>query len=443
MAEKKNLERGVVTIEATISLSLFIFVIIILLSIINIFTLQARMQVALNTTAKQISQYSYLYSLVGNGLQSSVKGEGKEVDNIDENLGRVVLELENLAGDVSTNGAGAVLDFDYSTIKGSISSTASSFEEIMNDPTILVYYLANEGINLAQNEVGEFITSVLMKGNLRTNKDKNSAESFLKMARVVEGPDGTRFGGLDFSDTEIFKDGSYDIKLSVKYSVKIMPLIPLDIKYHFSQMAYTEGWHVDNSLFNDVKKSSGSKKEEKQEEKQEKERIENTSGFWGEDGYNELIRSEGIKYYLKDGYYQTSGVSGPQLYNPETNELLYISSYNPLKFEGNETVEDIPEDKVRETIEKLVTQLAYTGESSGIKIQTDNGLEEILYGDDHPNTHLVLVIPEDPGLKELFEKVLEQMKQDGSLKGVDVELYQGYGLGARTIEVDPEPVKGD
>ena len=58
-------ESGSVTIEATISLSAFMFAIVTLLTIVNICLVQARVAVAINTTAKELSQYSYLYSLTG------------------------------------------------------------------------------------------------------------------------------------------------------------------------------------------------------------------------------------------------------------------------------------------------------------------------------------------------------------------------------------------
>ncbi len=440
MVRNSNIEKGVLTIEATISLSLFMFVIIILLSIINIFTVQARMQVALNTTAKQISQYSYIYSLVVNGMHSDAEKGGEPVDNIDKNLGQIVSEIKNLGGNVSESGLSAVLDYDYSAIKSSVDSTASSFEAIVDDPTILVYYLANQGMNLIQDVLIERITPLLMKGNLRTTKDKNSTETFLKQARVIEGSDGTRFGGLDFSDSQFFTDGSYDIKLSVKYGIKIIPLIPVDIEYHFSQVAYTEGWHVDNSLYKDAKNSPGTQngnaKENKDKDKdKDKETIENTEGFWGK-GVHELIRSEAIKYYLGEGYDKTSGLSNAQLYNVKTNDLLYISTKNPFIIPNHkeppeyyDTVDDIPDSDIKDSLQGLIDSLNLTCTESS-RVTIENGAI-IDFGNNHPNGHLVVVIPEDPGLWEKYMAIIDQL----DLKGVDLEIEQGYGLGAKTIEV--------
>lgn len=56
-------EKGAVAIEATLSLTFFMFLIVTLLSIVNLCIAQAKIGIALNQTAKEISQY--IYSLTG------------------------------------------------------------------------------------------------------------------------------------------------------------------------------------------------------------------------------------------------------------------------------------------------------------------------------------------------------------------------------------------
>ena len=57
MIKKKNQEKGAVTVEATIALSVFMFAIVTLYTIVNIATVQAKVAFAINNTAKEISQY--------------------------------------------------------------------------------------------------------------------------------------------------------------------------------------------------------------------------------------------------------------------------------------------------------------------------------------------------------------------------------------------------
>ena len=65
MRRKFRDESGSVTVEATISLSAFMFAIVTILTIVNICVVQAKMSIAINATAKELSHYSYLYSLTG------------------------------------------------------------------------------------------------------------------------------------------------------------------------------------------------------------------------------------------------------------------------------------------------------------------------------------------------------------------------------------------
>ena len=58
-------ENGVVFIEATIALTAFMFFVVTLLSIVNVCYAQAKIGTALNETAKELSEYSYLYAVTG------------------------------------------------------------------------------------------------------------------------------------------------------------------------------------------------------------------------------------------------------------------------------------------------------------------------------------------------------------------------------------------
>ena len=58
-------ENGAIVVEATISLTAFMFAILTVIMVLDICYTQAKIGIALNATAKEISQYSYLYSLTG------------------------------------------------------------------------------------------------------------------------------------------------------------------------------------------------------------------------------------------------------------------------------------------------------------------------------------------------------------------------------------------
>ena len=75
---RRGRERGAIVVEATLSLTAFVFVIFTILTIVNIFYIQAKMSIALNSAAKEISQYSYLYYKLGVNKVEAKLAEGTE-----------------------------------------------------------------------------------------------------------------------------------------------------------------------------------------------------------------------------------------------------------------------------------------------------------------------------------------------------------------------------
>lgn len=164
-------ESGSVTIEATISLSAFMFAIVTLLTIVNICLVQARVAVAINTTAKELSQYSYLYSLTGFNkseaeLAQAAKDGTQDIDSIMSDINTVFNEIENLGNtgkssmdnisDISKSWDSAVGSADK--IKDAGSSLKSTIEDIAKDPKQLMFGIAkmaaSEGLNLTKSAVG-------------------------------------------------------------------------------------------------------------------------------------------------------------------------------------------------------------------------------------------------------------------------------------------------
>lgn len=181
-------ESGSVTIEATISLSAFMFAIVTLLTIVNICLVQARVAVAINTTAKELSQYSYLYSLTGFNkseaeLAQAAKDGTQDIDSIMSDINTVFNEIENLGNtgkssmdnisDISKSWDSAVGSADK--IKDAGSSLKSTIEDIAKDPKQLMFGIAkmaaSEGLNLAKSRlVAAPLSKVLCKNTLSVQK---------------------------------------------------------------------------------------------------------------------------------------------------------------------------------------------------------------------------------------------------------------------------------
>ena len=48
--------------------------------------------------------------------------------------------------------------------------------------------------------------------------------------------------GLDFTDSELCPGGEEEIKIVVKYQVRVLDLLNLDIRMNFEQSASTKPW---------------------------------------------------------------------------------------------------------------------------------------------------------------------------------------------------------
>ena len=108
---------------------------------------------------------------------------------------------------------------------------------------------------------------------------------------------------------------------------------------------------------------------------------------------------------------------------------------NPLYSEEGEstrTLNDINKGVIKEHIEQICANIKSTTERK-TTIQTKNTTnQEKEYDCTNASNKIILVIPEDEGLKEYIQAVIAEAE----CRGVTIELQTGYGKGARTSEVE-------
>ena len=106
---KRKSEEGAVIIEATLSLTFFMFAILTIYSMFHVSMAQARIGAALNATAKEISQYTYVYDLTGlNDKQANLAAYGGSAESVlSDNLSEINGLFSALGGS-----AGAAVDIE-------------------------------------------------------------------------------------------------------------------------------------------------------------------------------------------------------------------------------------------------------------------------------------------------------------------------------------------
>lgn len=444
MFRKTNKENGAIVIEATISLTAFMFAIVTLLTIVNICTVQARIGYALNITAKEISQYSYLYSLTGlNNRQSEIYEAGVEqtqdINKILTDVNTVYNEIQNLGetGQKSPENIDDIMNAwdsinsSADNIESAAGSIGESLKSIASDPKNLIFGIAklgaSEAFDMAKSKlIAAPLAKTMIQRHLVDEKGGN-VEAYLKNLGVVPSGSGKYIDGLDFSESTLFPNGTDVITLNVQYDVKVITLLPIDFTFHFCQSAVTCGWSANELNFTSAKQFAENKT------------------LWTQSTVNErasYIRHDVINNKEDEGYAKvaSSGAVSAQMYSKDKNEFLMISSMNPLYSEPGETVktlDDISDTAIKNQIEVLCGTLKNSTENmttvttkttvNGTTNKTENSCKDA-------TNRIILVIPEDPGLKEKFDEIIRQCNTGG----VTVEVVQSYGNGAQKTEVTQE-----
>lgn len=237
----KNNERGAVVIEATIALTTYIFVIYTILTLVNICFAQAKIGIAVNCVAKEISQYTYLYSLTGlNELKTSAKEKGKKSDAAVNDMVGGIETMYSMIGNVNADN----ISESYNTGKKAYESIKSGAQTVIEDPKEFVLGCAYSGASdLADKAVGSAfaqLAKVLVKKNLVTAEGAN-CEALLKYLRIVP-KNGSYFDGISFSGTEVLPGETNTVKIVASYDITVIKLLDIDFKFHFCLCGKTEAW---------------------------------------------------------------------------------------------------------------------------------------------------------------------------------------------------------
>ncbi|NLI63647.1 MAG: hypothetical protein GX367_02825 [Bacteroidales bacterium] len=251
MKNIKN-QRGSATIEATISLTCFIFVIMSIYTLVNFCIVQAKMAYAINTTAKEMSQFSYFYNAFGleKADQSMRDKQGTALDTF-QNINKLISDagaqaeiaqsnpgayLNDLIEEYSKTGQSQSVNLvlaDFEKAKGNIS-------DALNNPSEFLKSMAALGGVKASDNLKKLVAASVAQGMTRRHfgKDAKSANEYLERMGVVGGYEGVNFNKSTMFDTTSPKD----IKIVVVYNMNLATIFPFDLNVTISQSAVCRGW---------------------------------------------------------------------------------------------------------------------------------------------------------------------------------------------------------
>lgn len=237
MSGKGN-QRGSLTIEASISYSIFLMVIVTILYIMRIVYLYGLVQHAVGQTAKELSMYSYLYQVSGiNDLRGEIAdATADRSQTFNKDIGEVVKFYEEFSsGDTTARYNGTT------------------------DPRELLKNIGAAMLGEAGKEVNqqlfEAVARSLIESYIGADSKGNGADERLRALRVAGG-----LGGLNLSSSSFFEDGK-TIDLIVCYTID--PIMPIDIlpEQNLANRAYVQGVSG-KSVFKEGEKKTENKEEE-------------------------------------------------------------------------------------------------------------------------------------------------------------------------------------
>ncbi len=244
----KKSEKGAASIEATISLTIFVFVIMAIFMLINFCIVQTRISYAINTAAKEMSQYSYFYHVfnledldekLAEGKTQAVEAFGSFSQLISDSSAQVEEIEKNPTGyfDSVLNGEKTE---DLQDIYKQIQDVSAHVTDAVNDPVEFMKSMASlAGEKVWEHVKSNVVAAPLAKGMTRRHfgTTRQSADEYLKGLGVVNG-----FDGLNFNMSTMFENGSDDIKIVVYYNLDLATVFPFDLNVGICQQASTRAW---------------------------------------------------------------------------------------------------------------------------------------------------------------------------------------------------------
>lgn len=273
LLRKGKENKASITVEAATSLLLFTFVMLLLLSFIDVARAQSKVQNAIDKAALEISQYMYLYQALGLynfdvAMQAAGGPAGDTIDNLLENADQGILGVETIFRSLQNTadyiGDGNTLSKDewtalYEQVNGNGKSVTASYESIKtlfsgvkDDPIGFAKSLGALGVSFGMDKAKSYVIGSVLAKNMVTkylgayySEDANGAavdhealaDGRLKAWGVVGGLDG-----LNFKYSSIFSsDAPQDINIVVTYEVRVFEVLG-DWRLQFAQSASTQAW---------------------------------------------------------------------------------------------------------------------------------------------------------------------------------------------------------
>lgn len=213
---QKNREGGALSIEAVIFTTLFVVFFISLMNLVNVVRAQSLIQYGVVQTARELSQYSYIFTKTGvvresNHTYIKAKGFREDVDSVANDLTTISAAISDVAsgGDIGSN---------IDTIIEASNSGMDTLDTYFENPENILAGALAVGKDTVQDYVKTAVISAITKSRMKAFLSANGEDPDERLKKLgVEGG----LDGLDFSESKWFSEGNQDLYITVKYKMKI------------------------------------------------------------------------------------------------------------------------------------------------------------------------------------------------------------------------------
>lgn len=239
----RNDEQGYIVVETIGAFLLFVFLIVSILSLVNIVALQARVHNAMTQAAKAMSMYSYVFEVTGiadelKAMDEQAENTRLKADELKGNINGVISGIRDLSADPMGNigNAGSILEQGRAALDSGV--------ELIGDPASLINMLVRDGIDKGFAELaGVLVERYLCNGAM-------SGREYLKSMNVESK---LNFHGyindyidpnVSSNENSVIIDKNGNIKLTVRYDVGYsFWSLPLPFKkLSVTQSVKTKAW---------------------------------------------------------------------------------------------------------------------------------------------------------------------------------------------------------
>lgn len=388
----KQGERGSFTIEAILTLPVFMAAFITIASLAMVARAESRTQYAIDQVAKEISRYCYVADRANLLLRPS-DGSQKKVDSVDEAVGAMMdfaNNISNIGASVSDSDGNvgqriealvnSTSSEDFQTITTSAKKVYDSLGPLTDDPkgaiTALAQVAASKGASkIVSRIIAQPLCKKLVQPYLSNGGD---VDEELKRIGIESGLDG-----LDFSMSTFLMDGR-TINVVVIYTIKVNGLGFFDQDIVVKQTASTAAWLSGGTKLSELPEVSY---------------WEQSSADRGKAFTDELKKDnphKGVK-----------GGVGVDLYDQSTNTFTAVHSINVFsasysQFNSNAEGSgadkyELKENAIKSKVKSYANDLKNAVKKIGENVEMEDGTECMTGQSDTiiRNHELIIVVPDE------------------------------------------------